>query len=387
MVTLPELTPPSKMPSSSSQRIYLAFILEDYALGSPGPFSQRGGRKLFNRGGGRLVSRDLKALCDGGWLSSRRFEETEALTYRPGKLLIGKPKLHAEWKSLSSSLFGTGGLVKKFVNSAVWGHGVFGFNQTLVLGTLVYRHQSFRRVDIIKYLDGLVGISSIDSALRTLVDAQIVRKEDGLYTRTKNWNKHLKTFLDGQKGGTARKERIAREVRNDRQRYSTLCRVGHLTPKERRALLTNPCLRCGGKANQVEHYPPRKYGGDDHTHLVWAICKECNKKTRFFIQKLGPLPPFRGCVLVVKKGLDANVLLRTSLVHDLRHFYKAAGRRDYATGIRVVHKSLQFIDDLETLGLLRKHPTSRLVNKRGARSVKGRNPIIRESSRLSYQSR
>jgi|FLOH01.1.fsa_nt_gi hypothetical protein len=32
------------MPSSSSQRIYLAFILEDYALGSPGPFSQRGGR-------------------------------------------------------------------------------------------------------------------------------------------------------------------------------------------------------------------------------------------------------------------------------------------------------------------------------------------------------
>lgn len=375
------------MPSSSSQRIYLAFILEDYALGSPGPFSQRGGRKLFNRGGGRLVSRDLKALCDGGWLSSRRFEEAEALTYRPGRLLMGKPKLHAEWQSLSSSLFGNGGLVKKFVNSAVWGHGVFGFNQTLVLGTLVYRHQSFRRVDIIKYLDGLVGISSIDSALRTLVDAQIVRKDDGLYTRTKNWNENLKVFLDGQMGGTARKKRIAREVRHDRQRYATLCRLGHLTPNERRVLLTNPCLRCGGKANQVEHYPPRKYGGDDHTHLVWAICKECNKKTRFFIQKLGPLPPFRGCVLAVKKGLDANVLLRASLVKDLQRFYKAAERRDYATGIRVVHKSLQFIADLETLGLLRRHPTRRLVNKRGARSVKGRNPIVRESSRHSYQSR
>ena len=111
--------------------------------------------------------------------------------------------------------------------------------------------------------------------------------------------------------------------------------------------------------------------------LVWLA----NSPTKM------PLPPFRGCVLVVKKGLDANVLLRTSLVHDLRHFYKAAERTDYTTGLHLVHKSLQFIGDLETLGLLRKHSTRRLVNKRGARSVKGRNPIFRESSRLGYRSR
>jgi hypothetical protein len=89
-------------------------------------------------------------------------------------------------------------------------------------------------------------------------------------------------------------------------------------------------------------------------------------------------------VLVVKKGLDANVLLRTSLVHDLRRFYKAAERKDYTTGLHVVYKSLQLINDLETLGLLRKHPTRRSGHKRGARSVKGRNPIVRESSRMKY---
>jgi len=237
------------MPASSSQRIYLAFILEDYASGSPGPFSQRGGRKLFNRGGGRLVSKDLKALCDSGWLISRQFEETEALTYRPGRLLTSKPTLYAEWQSFASSLFGTGGLIKRFVNSAVWGHGVFGFNQTLVLGSLVYRNQSFRRVDIIKYLDGLVGISSIDTALRNLVDAQIISKEDGLYTRRKDWNHNLKILLDSHLGGTARKKRIAREVRKDRNKYGTLCRLGHLTPQETRKLLRNPCLRCGKKVH------------------------------------------------------------------------------------------------------------------------------------------
>jgi hypothetical protein len=384
VVTLPEVIPPSKMPSSSSQRIYLAFILQDYASGSPGPFSQRGGRKLFNRGGGRLVSEDLKALCDSGWLISRQFEETEALTYRPGRLLTSKPTLHSEWQSFASSLFGNGGLVKRFVNSAVWGHGVFGFNQTLVLGTLVYRNQSFRRVDIIKYLDGLVGVSSIDTALLTLVDAQIVSKENGLYTRNKDWSKNLKILLDSHMGGTARKKRIAREVRKDRYKYGTLCRLGHLTPQEKRKLLKNPCLRCGNKANEVEHYPPRKYGGYDHTHLVWAICEDCNEKTRFFIQKLGPLPPFRACVLVVKKGLDANVLLRTSLLQHLRRFYKAAERRDYTTGLYVIHKSLQFIDDLETLGLLQEHPKHRLGYKRGARSIKGTNPTVRESSRKKY---
>jgi len=384
VVTLPELSPPSKMPSSSSQRIYLAFLLQDYASGSPGPFSQRGGRKLFNRGGGRLVSKDLKALCDGGWLISRQFEETEALTYRPGRLLTSNPKLNTEWQSFASSLFGTGGLVKRFVNSAVWGHGVFGFNQTLVLGTLVYRNQSFRRIDIIKYLDGLVGISSIDTALKSLVDAKIIRKENGTYIRSREWSKNLKILLDSHPGGTARKKRIAREVRKDRNKYETLCRLGHLTPQEKRKLLKNPCLRCGGKANQVEHYPPRIYGGYDHTHLVWAICKRENIEIGHFIKKLGPLPPFSKCTLVVKKGFDANVLLRTSLVHDLRHFYKAAERRDYATGIRLVHKSLQFIHDLDTLGLLQEHPTRRLVDKRGVRTQKGRKPVARESSRKKY---
>jgi hypothetical protein len=373
------------MPSSAAQRIYLAFILQAYTPGSPVPFSQRGGRKLFNRGGGRVVSKDLKALCDGGWLISRQLEESEALTYSPGRTLTSKPVLHAEWQSLSSSLFGTGGLVRRFVNSAVWGHGVFGFNQTLVLGTLVYTSQSFRRIDIIKYLDGLVGISSIDTALKTLVGAQIISKENGLYARRTDWKQNLKILLDSQIGGTARKKRIAREVRKDRYEYATLCWLGHLTPIERKKLLKNPCLRCGKKANQVEHYPPRKYGGYDHTHLVWAICEDCNKKTRLFIQKLGPLPPLLGCILVVKKGFDANVLLRTSLVHDLRRFYKAAESRDYATGLHVIHKSLQFIHDLETLGLLQERPKSRLVDKRGARSVKGRNPVVRESSRKKYQ--
>lgn len=384
MVTLPELTPPSKMPSSSSQRIYLAFILEDYALGSPGPFSQRGARKLFNRGGGRLVSEDLKALCDGGWLNARRFEETEALTYRPGRLLTGKPKLHAEWQSLSSSLFGNGGLVKKFVNSAVWGHGVLGFNQTLVLGTLVYRHQSFRRVDIIKYLDGFVGVSSIDAALKTLVDAQIVRKKDGLYTRTKNWNKNLKIFLDGQKGGTARKERITREVRNDRQRYATLCRLGHLTPKERKALLTNPCLRCGGKANQVEHFPPRKFGGKDHPHLVWAICKKCNTETKSFIRKLGPLPPITETCLRIRSGLDPNLYLRASLAVALRHFYRAADDKDYSKGLRIVHRSCQLIRNFDSSGLLRSRGQPGPKRRRGNRAIRGLRPTVRESSRLSY---
>ena len=331
-----------------------------------------------------MVSKDLKALCDGGWLISRQLEESEALTYSPGRTLTSKPVLHAEWQSLSSSLFGTGGLVRRFVNSAVWGHGVFGFNQTLVLGTLVYTSQSFRRIDIIKYLDGLVGISSIDTALKTLVGAQIISKENGLYARRKDWKQNLKILLDSQIGGTARKKRIAREVRKDRYEYATLCWLGHLTPIERKKLLKNPCLRCGKKANQVEHYPPRKYGGYDHTHLVWAICEDCNEKTRFFIQKLGPLPPLLGCILVVKKGFDANVLLRTSLVHDLRRFYRAAESRDYATGLHVIHKSLQFINDLATLGLLQEQPTRRLVHKRGARSLKGTNPTVRESSRKKY---
>lgn len=383
---LPDLVLPSRLPSSAAQRTYLAFILFEFSrIGGPVELSRRSGQKLFNRAGGPRVSQDLKALRDVGWLNVTQSPVSEAYIYSPGRLLTRNPKLFEEWEVFSKAMFGRQGLVSKFKNSAVWGHGFFGWNQVLVLGMLVYRKQSFRRVDVINYLAGLVGTSSIDTALKTLTEAKILQKVDSEYTRTVDWNTRLRILVDGHPGGRARRHRIAKKVRKERYAYAKMARSGQLTPQQVKTLLKNPCLRCGKKATQKEHFPPQRLGGKDHPHLVWASCEECNDKTKLFIKRLKPLPPLSSCLLVVKKGFDVNFLLRTTLVRELRNFYRAADARDYTAGHEAVRKSVQFLSDLETLGLLRDKPKAWTRRRKGARSIKGRQKVVRESSRLEYR--
>jgi hypothetical protein len=222
-------------------------------------------------------------LCAAGWLSARQIGETEALGYSPGKKLTRNPALYEEWQSFASGLFGKQGLVKQFVNTTVWGHGVFGFKQILVLGALVYRKQKVRRMDLVNYLGDWMSESTIDSALKKMVDAKIVSHVDGFYVQNQNWNENLQIFTVGHPGGKARQQRIRDVVAKDRFRYGMLAREGKLTPRQRKELLKNPCVRCDKKSTQEEHFPPVKFGGKSQIHLVWAICKVC--KNESFYQK------------------------------------------------------------------------------------------------------
>lgn len=382
---LPSLLLPSRMPDSVSQRVYLAFILSEFQDDKPVPLSRRGGQKLFNRGSGRLVSKDLKELSRGGWLLARRVEGSEAFAYSPGVRLTKNEKLFDEWREFSESLFGRTGLVKRFVNSSVWGHGLLGFSQTLVLGTLVYRRQAFRRVDVRNYLAGLVGVSTIDTAIKTLLDAKVLTKEGKRFERHPKWKANLQVLLHSHIAGTARRHKIAKRVALERQSYGRLIRDGKLTSRERKNLLREPCVRCGARAEQVEHFPPRKFGGEDHIHMVWAICKHCNTQTKGFIQRLKHMELPTSRLLIVKPGVDVNDLLRASLAKSLAKFYVAAKQKDYDKGHRIITNSLVLIDTIKRAELLQSHRQHKNSRRPGQRNNKGTNPVVRERSRPKYR--
>jgi hypothetical protein len=384
MVMLPILIFPSESPTAASQRTYLAFVLSEFRTGHPFELSQRGGRKLFNRGNGGDVSKNLRELRKGGWLLAQQVGKTEGFCYSPGKKLGPNSALYEEWQAFATSLFGKQGLVSKFVNSAVWGHGVFGFKQTLVLGAIVYRKQQFRRVDLVDYFQNLMSESTIDSALKKMIETKIVTYVDGFYIRNQYWEAHLKIFVDGHPGGKARQVRIRREVTIDRRRYSNLLRDGKLTPRVRKDLLRNPCVRCGRKSKEVEHFPAVKFGGKDHPHLVWAICQGCNARTKAFIKKIDSFEIRPGKLHVVNRDIDPNDLLRASLSTGLGKFYKAADMRDYAEGRRIIEKACSLVQFLEVNGLLQKRRKTKPKPSPGVRRIKGKRPTINESSRLKY---
>jgi hypothetical protein len=104
MVKLPVLVLPSESPAAGSQRIYLALIVFEFRTGSQVALSQRGGRKLFNRGSGGLVSKDLHELRAAGWLSARQVGETEGLGYSTGRKFERNPALYEEWQAFATSL-------------------------------------------------------------------------------------------------------------------------------------------------------------------------------------------------------------------------------------------------------------------------------------------
>jgi len=384
MVKFPTLIFPSNSPDSGSQRIYLAFVVNEFQPGSTVNLSQRGTRKLFNRGGGGIVSKDLRELRAAGWLLARQIEETEALGYSPGKKLTGNPALYEEWQGIAAGLFGKQGLVKQFVNTTVWGHGVFGFKQILVLGALVYREQKVRRMDLVHYLGDWMSESTIDSALRKMVDAKIVSHVDGFYVRTQNWNENLQIFAVGHPGGEARRQRVRSVVAKDRYRYGMLAREGKLTPRQRKELLKNPCVRCDKKSTQEEHFPPTRLGGKSQIHLVWAICKPCNDKTKAFIKKIDLFELVPGKLQLLDSDVDPNDMLRASLSVGLGKFYRAAEKRDYVEGRRIVEKACSLIQSLEADALLWNRRKTRKKRAAGTRAKKGRRPMIRESSRLKY---
>ena len=381
---LPKLVLPSVSPAAATQRIYLAFIISEFRIGHPFELSQRSGRKLFNRGNGGDFSKDLRELREKGWLTAQQVGDTEGLCYSPGRKLTSNSALYEEWQAFATSLFGNQGLVSKFVNSPVWGHGVFGFKQTLVLGALVYRKQRFRRVDLVNYLQKLMSLSTIDSALKKMVEAKIISYTDGFYIRSQSWEENLKIFVDGHPGGRARQVRIRHEVAIDRRVYSNIIREGKLTPKVRKVILKNPCVRCGRKSKEIEHFPPVKFGGKDHPHLVWAICHSCNVKTKAFIKKIDLFVVVPGEFHLLDSHVDPNDMLRASLSDGLGKFYRAAEKRDYAEGRRIVKKACSFIQALEADALLRKHRKTKKRRSPGTRDKKGKRPIINESSRLKY---
>jgi len=384
MVKFPVLVFPSESPAAATQRIYLAFILSEFRIGHPFELSQRSGRKMFNRGNGGDFSKDLRELRAEGWLTAQQVGDTEGLCYSPGKKLEQNSALFEEWQAFTTSLFGKQGLVSKFVNSPVWGHGVFGFKQTLVLGALVYRKQKFRRVDLVNYLQKLMSQSTIDSALKKMVEAKIISFTDGYYVRSQSWEENLKIFVDGHPGGKARQVRIRREVAIDRRRYANLIRDGKLSPKDREKLLRNPCVRCGRKSKEVEHFPPVKFGGNDHPHLVWAICHSCNARTKAFIKRIPLFETRPGKLHIAKLGIDPNDLLRASLSNGLGKFYKAAEKFDYAEGRRIIEKACSLVLHLEVNGLLKKRRTVKVNRPQSVRVKKAKRPIINESSRLKY---
>ncbi len=184
--------------------------------------------------------------------------------------------------------------------------------------------------------------------------------------------------------GADRQQRIRQRVLLDRVAFTALLRSGAITAEERAQLFARPCVRCGSRSTEVEHFPPRKFLDLNHRHLVWAICSTCNNHYSIFIRGLPKPPTPASQVVVVADGADSVEWLRASLEVGLRRLYAAADGGNQEEALAAIRRSLALWQALSLDGSIPNHRTTSNAKPWTRRTKTGRRPTAGSRSRLPY---
>jgi len=329
------------------------------------------------------VSKHLRGLVEEGWLAvAERTRGRIPHTYCPGPLLRGQGNLRDDWQTIATNLWGHGGLLAEFRGSPALGVGCLGVYRVLVLAAIVY-DPPVPGLVLRGYLGPWMSRATVWAATTKLTDLGLIELADGGFVPVEGWRETLERLVVELPAGADRQRRIRERALLDREVFTELLRSGAVSPEDRAQLLARPCVRCGGRSTQVEHFPPRKFLDLNHRHLLWAICEGCNNHYSIFIRGLPKPPTPASQVVVAADGADPVEWLRASLEVGLRRLYAAAdaGNQDEALG--AIRRSLALWRALSLEGSI---PSQRatLDRSRTRRTKTGQGPTAGREARLQY---
>lgn len=334
---LPLLQIPSNYPDNPFQRVLLSWIITELDRRVDGHLSRREVQGVFNRSGGDIVSKHLKELVKDGWIRLRKPSAgMEANHYEYGRRLMPKSVNRASALHLASTLFGDSGLLTPLMSSPAIGTNFLGTNGLLVLGILRCSSSKLSPLEIFKYAPVFMARSTIDNRLKKLLEAGLVVEEDKHWSLTPDFDRAL-TKYETESGAIARFVRNQNIFEVEREKLGLFVKNGKLTHAEVTQLKKDACICCGkkGGAMEVEHFPPRHWGGFDHIDLCWGIHKKCNNRYSSKIKKY-QLPTLDKSVqITLDENTDIRQIVVAVLEASIKRFYKAfdEGRDDEAVRV------------------------------------------------------
>jgi hypothetical protein len=292
---------------------------------------------VFNRSGGDIVSKHLKALVKDGWIRLLKPSKgMEANHYAYGRRLMPKSVNRGSALHLASTLFGKDGLLTPLMSSPAIGTNFLGTNGLLVLGILRCSSSKLSPLEIFKYAPMFMARSTIDNRLKKLLEAGLVVKEDKHWSLTTDFDRAL-TKYETKSGAIARFVRNQNIFEVEREKLGVFVKNGKLTHAEETQLKKEGCICCGknkGKM-EIEHFPPKHWGGFDHIDLCWGIHKTCNNRYSSKIKKY-QLPTLDKSVqITLDENTDIRQIVVAVLETSIKRFYKAfdEGRDDEAVRV------------------------------------------------------
>ena len=267
---LPALPTLSARPDPLFRRVLLADILERLTWHDPLALARRDVARAFNRSGDSRVSTHLHGLVRSGWLRvARRSTGNYAHTYTRGPRLIDDAALRVTWDELSQALFGPGGLLTRFRGSPAFAHGLLLESGLLCFGALVQATGPASKAHLVRYLGSLVSRSTVAGAVDRLVRFELVESTEAGFVVASGWESTLEALIKAEAAGAARRRRNDARWTRERGYFSDRVARGAITDLELIALRKLPCVRCGGPAGQLEHFPPRRFLNSYSPHVLW----------------------------------------------------------------------------------------------------------------------
>ena len=325
---LPRLPLPTKCPEKPPLRFLLVLALWLINSRADGGLSRRELQEDLSRVGGEAVSANLKKLVNGKWLSVRKKATgNQAQRYGLGTKLTLKEDVSC-WRDLAKKLFGGNGLVFGLLDNSSFGHRYLGINGMLVLGTLKNSRRALTVPEIAAYLQMFMIRQTVTNKLKKLSQKDLVVETPEGWFVVPKLREALSKYETGS-GASARQANIKRTIKIERQNRDIRLKKGVLTREQEAEILAQGCFNCHTTTGplELEHFPPKHWGGRDHIDLVSCLCWKCNNKYSHQIKTL-PAPKLDKSVRIT---LDEKAFVPTVvfaiLEYNARRFYRALNEK------------------------------------------------------------
>lgn len=237
--------------------------------------SQRTASVLLRYGRNSRVTTVLNELRRDGWIELA----TASSGITGNKYTLG-PMSRAsldDWLELGDRLYGPSGLLGTFLDRPCIKHGYLGPIGCIVL-EFVRQNGPVARSSVVRELSGIASKNSVRAHTKKLEAIGLVSAAPDLSTPADLDSRIIDYEHETGAWDRARLQDDAIATERGAHRDSVL---GPVSTREWRTLVSSlPCVYCGSEPRtgrgQVEHYPPRHWGGSDQTSLLLPACPTCN---------------------------------------------------------------------------------------------------------------
>jgi hypothetical protein len=302
----------------------------------------------LRRSTGSDVSAGLAGLFKKGWLERRiPGPPTWGREYKLGADISEDQR--TAWVELGRLLFEPMGLVGDYLTRPAVKHGRIMLSGFLVL-TLLERHGPVNRLALIKTLKPVMSRNTVIGRLERLEEIGLavqVSDAPDLWMAVPDYLARLEAYEEI----TGLKEQAAwQDARIEMERTSERIRLaGGPEVKDREEeVLAGPCVFCGvAQATEVEHFPPKHWGGFNHPGLMFGACTRCNGDWGRWIRKKPKpqYPPTDARYTAHVYGESTDVIVWAKAWLDIAHWHYESDLKAGLTEVRArewVEKAFPF---------------------------------------------